>query len=44
MSKGIHDVFSLLINLLVKDWEPKNIIIIELFEVAKTAKHALTII
>jgi len=43
MSKGTHDVFPLLINLLVKDWEPKNIIIIELFEVVKTAKHALTI-
>jgi hypothetical protein len=43
MSKGTHDVFSLLTNLLVKDWEPKNIIIIELFEVSKIGKHALTI-
>jgi len=43
MSKGTHDVFSLLINLLVIYWEPKNIIIIELFEVAKTIKHALII-
>jgi hypothetical protein len=43
MSKGTHDVFSLLTNLLVKDWEPKNIISIELFEVSKTGKHALTI-
>jgi hypothetical protein len=43
MSKGTHDVFPLFINLLVIDWEPKNIIIIELFEVAKNTKHALKI-
>jgi hypothetical protein len=43
MFKGTHDVFSLFINLLVIDWESKNIIIIELFEVAKTTKHAFVI-
>ncbi len=43
MSKGTHDVFSFLINLLVIVREPKNIIIIELFELAETTKHAFVI-
>lgn len=28
MSKGAHDIFVLVINLLIADWEPKHVIII----------------
>jgi hypothetical protein len=40
MSKGAHDVFVLVINVLRSDWKPKHVTF-GLFEVAKITGQAL---
>jgi hypothetical protein len=40
MFKGVHNIFSLVINLLGFDWQPK-LVIIGLFETTKTIEQAL---
>jgi hypothetical protein len=42
MSKGAHDVFALVINLLGFDWRPKHIIILGFFEVFEIIRQTLT--
>jgi hypothetical protein len=37
MSKGVHDIFALVINLLGSNWQPKQVII-NLFETTKTTR------
>jgi hypothetical protein len=40
MSKGVHDIFVLIINVLGSNWQPKQITI-GLFETTRTIKQAL---
>jgi hypothetical protein len=40
MSKGAHDIFSLIINILGFDWQPKQVTI-SLFEATRTIKQEL---
>jgi len=40
MSKGAHDIFSLVINFLGFDWQPKQVII-GLFQTTKTNGQSL---
>jgi hypothetical protein len=37
MSKGVHDIFALVINLLGSNWQPKQVTI-NLFEATKTTR------
>jgi hypothetical protein len=40
MSKGTYDVFTLVINALSNDWQPKHVII-SLFEAIETTRQTL---
>jgi hypothetical protein len=40
MSKGVYDIYALVIKFLAFDWQPKHIAI-GLFETSNTSRHAL---